>query len=324
MILIKHSCNSKRMRDSSKAVKRRTVCRSIFSILGITSLVGLGWVFAAFTIAGTAEVFEFLFVGFNSLQGFFIFLFFVVFAKETQDLWLQACGCKEKKKRMSMSSAIMSSSQRSQKVRRVTLDENAERLRAMEEVDHEGRKQSNSWDIAFIVPQNQFDVFLGSDVVGRNRSKEEEKEEEDELKKPDVIPTKDDDKDKVKEQTKETQDSQQVPVVPLGGPAPTPQEPAPVESERTTSPAASTTDSGILMDNKKTTPSPTRTTPHHHHVHSASGIGYVSAESSLETLPQREEDCYMKSNNETIVEIAPKLVPRAVPNDYSRVHVEKV
>jgi len=147
VILIKHSCNSKRMKGSSKAIKRWTACRSIFSILGITSLVGLGWVFAAFTIAGTAQVFEFLFVGFNSLQGFFIFLFFVVFPKETQDLWLQACGCKEKKKRTSMSSAIMSSSSRSQKVRRVTLDENAERLKAIEEVeDLEGRKQSNSWD----------------------------------------------------------------------------------------------------------------------------------------------------------------------------------
>ena len=87
----------------------------------------------------------------------------------------------------------------------------------------------------------------------------------------------------------------------------------------------STADSGILMDtsnNKKTTPSPTSTKPPHH-IHSASGIGYISAESSLETLPQREEDCYVKSKADSI-EIAPALIPRAVPNDYSRLRVEKV
>jgi len=161
--------------------------------------------------------------------------------------------------------------------------------------------------------------------------------EEDEFTEPDIIPTsfdnKDKDQEKVEAQETQALASQQVPVAPLECPMLTPQEPSMVESGRARSPAAesidsshmSTADSGILMDNKKTTPSPTRTTPlhHHHHVHSVSGIGYVSAESSLETLPQREEDCYVKSKSENI-EIAPKLIPRAVPNDYSRVHVENL
>jgi len=61
-------------------------------------LFGFSWAFAAFTVKGASEVFQFLFVVFNSLQGFFIFLFFVVFAKDARKLWLRLCGCKKRKK----------------------------------------------------------------------------------------------------------------------------------------------------------------------------------------------------------------------------------
>ncbi len=343
IVVLKHSCNSKRM--NSKSAKRKNACRTMSSVLGIMSLMGLTWVFGAFTISGTARVFEFLFVGFNSLQGFFIFLFFVAFAKETQDLWLQACGCKEKKRRTTWSSAVASYSSRSQKVKRVTLDNKAERLKAMEEVNVDDRKQSNSWDISFIMSDNQFDVFLSADAAGQNKQTtgtKEEEQEEDVVKVPDtIIPAISD-----RGHTTMTQEVEvsplHIPVCPLDAPeSATSQDSSLIirerDANRMTSPTAesldsnqenameilSTADSGILMDNKKTTPSPTSTKPPPHHIHSASGIGYVSAESSLEHLPQSEEDCYVKGKADSI-EIAPSLIPRAIPNDYSRLRVEKV
>lgn len=318
-IVIRH--RAKRFKDTSKAAKGKGVCRSIFSILGVMSLFGLTWVFGAFTIRGASEFFQFLFVTFNSLQGFFIFLFFVVFAKETQDLWLQACGCKKKKKRGTLSSAIIASDAKSlHKSRRMMLDENAERLKALEDIDMEMRKRMNTWDIAYIMPQSQFDVFLLSDSMTR----EEQKEEESELKEPDTTPI----KDIERRQPEENEELEEEEMLEERVPSPT------VSMDSTQQNALeclSTADSGILMDKPKSTPSPTlpegewpqpNVTPCHH-VHSVSGIGYVSAGSSLETLPQREEDCYVKGKTEPI-EIAPQLRTRAIPNEYARLHVEKV
>ena len=286
------------------------------------SLMGLAWVFGAFTFSGASVAFQFLFVIFNSLQGFFIFLFFVVMAKETQDLWLQACGCKKRKKRVTLSSAIISSSSKSHKVRRVTLDENAERLKEMEEVDNERRKRTNTWDIAYVVPQNQFDIFLSSDIVSQ---RQEEQETKDGFKEPDVTC----DREQLKPQEAPLT-SKELPVSPL--------DLEDCEERRSASPAEasmdstqenaleclSTADSGILMDKvKNTTPSPTQADPPScEHIHSVSG-GYVSAGSSLETLPQREEECYVKDKKEPI-EIAPHLKTRAIPNEYARLHIEKV
>ena len=82
----------------------------MFSLCGIMILFGFSWAFAAFTVKGASEVFQFLFVVFNSLQGFFIFLFFVVFAKEARKLWLRLCGCKKRKKYHVTSSSNMYSS----------------------------------------------------------------------------------------------------------------------------------------------------------------------------------------------------------------------
>jgi len=68
--------------------------RLLISIMGVMVLFGLTWVLAALTISEASLVFQILFAVFNSLQGFFIFLFFCVFSKDARDFWrlLLSCG----------------------------------------------------------------------------------------------------------------------------------------------------------------------------------------------------------------------------------------
>ena len=92
----------------------------MLSLCGVMVLFGFSWALAAFTVKGASEVFQFLFVVFNSLQGFFIFLFFVVLAKEARELWLRLCGCKKRKKYHVTSTAYSSVISRSLKSKKST------------------------------------------------------------------------------------------------------------------------------------------------------------------------------------------------------------
>ena len=75
---------------------RKTFVRLMISTMGVMALFGLTWVFGALTVREASTVFQFLFAIFNSLQGFFIFLFFCVFGKEGRELWLQELCCGRK------------------------------------------------------------------------------------------------------------------------------------------------------------------------------------------------------------------------------------
>ena len=60
------------------------------------ALFGLTWIFGALTVREASTAFQFLFAIFNSLQGFFIFLFFCVFGREGQKHWLRVLCCGRK------------------------------------------------------------------------------------------------------------------------------------------------------------------------------------------------------------------------------------
>lgn len=93
IVLIKH--NQKRYNNSDKA-KPQTIVRLIISIMVVMVLFGLMWIFGAFTIREASTAFQFVFAILNSLQGFFIFLFFCAFRKESRELWLQVLCCRRK------------------------------------------------------------------------------------------------------------------------------------------------------------------------------------------------------------------------------------
>ena len=76
--------------QKNESVSKGTVLRLMGSISGVMFLFGLTWLFAILTFSSTThfrEAFQALFTFFNSLQGFFIFLFFCVFNKEVIELW---------------------------------------------------------------------------------------------------------------------------------------------------------------------------------------------------------------------------------------------
>lgn len=358
--------STKRFKGSKKASKRRGACRSIFGILGVMFLFGLTWVFGAFTIGGGPDYFKYLFVGFNSLQGLFIFVFFVVFAKESQDLWLQTCGCKERKKRKTFMSAITGIAP--PKRDRLGLDEDADRLKPMEEINLEARLGMSSFDIMYAVQPSQFDVLLHSNSSYRagNVARELEEPEEEE---PALPMTSEENRKRgealLEQEKKELESIFSEPksysqdqrsnlqeresssleresnsqeresrLVGQGSgllsegslcPATIGHSPThSLDSTQNVLECMSMADSGILVD-KRTSP-PLQDLQHPQsgstprHVHSVSGIGYISAESSMEMLPQTEEDCYINKNEP--ITLASSLRPRAVPNEYTTVNVE--
>ena len=81
---------------SKGQANRKTVVRLTISTMGVMALFGLTWTFGILTVREISTAFQFLFAIFNSLQGFFIFLFFCVFGKEGRDLWLQVLCCGRK------------------------------------------------------------------------------------------------------------------------------------------------------------------------------------------------------------------------------------
>lgn len=60
------------------------------------ALLGVTWVFAVFAIKDATTVFQWLFCIFNSLQGFFIFIFYTVRSKDVRKEWRRFCGIKSK------------------------------------------------------------------------------------------------------------------------------------------------------------------------------------------------------------------------------------
>ena len=214
-----------------------------------------------------------------------------------------------------MSSALLSTKPTPRSCR-MALDEKAERLKSLDDLDVEKRKETNTWDIMFVMPQNQFDVFLSSDKV-------KPQEDDEELKHPDVIPMEIIKNQPEKDNVEEKED--------MGLKD---RDPSPATSMDSTQQDAleclSITDSGILMDKSKSTPSPLTSekewpqpasTPCHH-AHGVTRIGYVSAGSSIETLSQREDDPGVK--NKTEEKVTSPLLSRTMLNEYSRLDIEKV
>lgn len=315
-VVIRYSTKS--FRNTEKASKRRGATLSMLSVLGVVLIFLLTWSAGALAVRDGSTLFQYVFAGLLCLQGFFVFFFYVVLARETRDVWLQACGCKKRKKRKTYISAITTTIV--PKSERAKLDKNADRLRAMEEIDVEGRLAMNSWDISFIMPpQNQFDIVLSSedtkssDALLEGTGRRPSREAETHLPAAASVGS---------EEGSQLGPLKQPPSL----------EDSPTHSLDSTAQNAmeclSTADSGIHIA-KSTSPVPTQDWQHPqsgstpHHVHSVSGIGYVSAESSMETLPLKEEDCYraVSGKSESII-LASTLRPRAIPNEYATVHVE--
>ena len=234
---------------------------TMLNIIAVSLLFGMTWVFGALTVQKQHELFEFLFVVSNSLQGFYVFIFFVVLAKETRELWLDTCGCRKKKEEPDAAAVpgtpTVTRVPSLRKPPAFNIDEYGNRLEELTVDTPDTRKRMNSWDIMYVMPQNQFHVLMFSD--GQLQPQPELEQEEDIEKELDTPLSKKSDAGE-------------------GG--------LDIDNR-------STADSGIMDDKAKSTPSPILGARSHQlemahpqpggtpmHVHSVSGIGYVSDESA--------------------------------------------
>ena len=96
-VLIKH--NKRKIAGSKDAKKYKNTFRTLIRIVSIMAMFGLSWLFGAFTINHASIVFSWLFVIFNSLQGFVLFLFFCVIGKDAREEWKNLFTCGRYKKR---------------------------------------------------------------------------------------------------------------------------------------------------------------------------------------------------------------------------------
>ena len=73
-ILVKHLIK----RSKEQTVNNFKMIKLMLNITGICCLLGLTWIFGALTITKSDQAFQIIFTVANSLQGFFIFIFFCV------------------------------------------------------------------------------------------------------------------------------------------------------------------------------------------------------------------------------------------------------
>ena len=73
------------------AGKSTTSYQRVRMAIAILVLLGLTWIFGALAIGSARLFFEYLFCIFNSLQGFFIFVFHCLRQKDVQRAWLACC-----------------------------------------------------------------------------------------------------------------------------------------------------------------------------------------------------------------------------------------
>ena len=91
--------------DKEHRMSTKEATKLMISLVGFMILLGMSWIIFIFTSVGTgtnvdaAFAFQWLFVFFNSLQGFFICIFFVVISSEARKEWaklLAPCWFKRK------------------------------------------------------------------------------------------------------------------------------------------------------------------------------------------------------------------------------------
>ncbi|XP_029652540.1 adhesion G protein-coupled receptor L2-like [Octopus sinensis] len=73
------------MQNFNHALKKARKVR-VLGVVGLSLLLGFTWVIAFFSIDKAAEVFQYLFAIFNTLQGTFIFIIYCIYKKDTRDI----------------------------------------------------------------------------------------------------------------------------------------------------------------------------------------------------------------------------------------------
>ena len=159
-VLIKHTRN--KLGETTNDKKQiKTNIRLTISLFGVMVLFGLTWVLGAFTISEASLTFQILFAVFNSLQGFFIFVFFCVLSSDVRGLWLEALTCGHyKKSKSSFMCGTKKSGQPHPKVNQSGLGTASSGLSALPLSMTTFESES-----AFEFPENLPSTFVGNDSI---------------------------------------------------------------------------------------------------------------------------------------------------------------
>ena len=84
---MRHSYRKFKKTKQDRRVKG--VLKTVMSLFSITVMFGFQWLFGALTIADASLAFRWLFVIFSTLQGIFLFFFFVILRPDARDEWMQ-------------------------------------------------------------------------------------------------------------------------------------------------------------------------------------------------------------------------------------------
>ncbi|NXO05341.1 AGRG2 protein, partial [Rhinopomastus cyanomelas] len=88
IVVLMQLCRIKKKKQLG--AQRKTSIQDLRSVAGLTFLLGITWGFAFFTVN---EVFTYLFTIFNTLQGFFIFIFYCVTKENVRKQWRRYLCC---------------------------------------------------------------------------------------------------------------------------------------------------------------------------------------------------------------------------------------
>ncbi len=89
-VLLKHNHNRRKKDkvDSRETEVYKVTLRTLISVSSVMLLFGLTWLFGAFTVGAASPAFQWMFVIFNTLQGFFLFVFFCIIGKDAREEWI--------------------------------------------------------------------------------------------------------------------------------------------------------------------------------------------------------------------------------------------
>ena len=100
MVVQRLSCRKAISANKTTKNDRKESWRRVQNAVAISVLLGVTWISGLLAIGDARLLFNIIFLIFNSLQGFFIFLMFCVRQKEIRDFWLRClCCCKCKKQK---------------------------------------------------------------------------------------------------------------------------------------------------------------------------------------------------------------------------------
>lgn len=94
-VLVKHSKrNIDRAKDerNNRKVAIATL-KTLISIVSVMLMFGLSWLFGALSVSQAAVVFQWLFIIFNTMQGFWLFVFFCVIGTDAREEWKKLLSC---------------------------------------------------------------------------------------------------------------------------------------------------------------------------------------------------------------------------------------